>query len=283
MALCSNNKSTAISAVSFKGMLVNKLQKSQEIKNLLVALIFFNTLKIEQLRKYEKLKIKIRKGELDATFLRNCQIFNVTPKFFTINLPSVSSYDLQSIKKRLLRSAVNKRNKELRSLKRDLSNHEREIGRVLSSVDKFILDNVVKKNIDKITKTTMKTHDKKLRSLTKSLSLPFATTETVHNLSSKLLREGQPQRFLRTFKNKSFFTDESYDKIYPSGFKPTSIYDLPKIHRLNINIDNLSLRPIISSIGTYNYNLSKFLTNLFAPVIPTTNCTKDSLTFCEEI
>ena len=146
-----------------------------------------DSLKIEQLRRYEKLKIKIRKGELDATFLRNCQIFNVTPKFLTINLPNVSSYDLRSIKNRLLRSAINKRNTELRSLKRDLSNHEREIGRVLSSVDKFILDNVVKKNIDKITKTRMKTHDKKLKSLTKSLSLPFPTTETVHNLSSKLL------------------------------------------------------------------------------------------------
>ena len=32
----------------------------------------------------------------------------------------------------------------------------------------------------------MKTHNKKLRNLTKSLSLPFTTTETVHNLSSKL-------------------------------------------------------------------------------------------------
>ena len=52
---------------------------------------------------------------------------------------------------------------------------------------------------------------------------------------------------------------------------------------MNINKDNLSLRPIISSIGTYNYNLSKFLTNLLAPVIPTTNCTKDSFTFCEGI
>ena len=84
-------------------------------------------------------------------------------------------------------------------------------------------------------------------------------------------------------KNKGFFTDESYDKIYPSGSKPASIYGLPKIHKLNINKDNLSLSPIIWSIGTYNYNLSKFLTNLLAPVIPTTNCTKDLFTFCEEI
>ena len=52
-------------------------------------------------------------------------------------------------------------------------------------------------------------------------------------------------------KNKAFFTDESYDKIYPSGSKPASISGLPKIHKLNINGDNVSLRPIISSIGTY--------------------------------
>ena len=40
---------------------------------------------------------------------------------------------------------------------------------------------------------------------------------------------------------------------------------------------------IISSISTYNYNLSKFLTNLLVPVILTTNSTKDLFTFCEEI
>ena len=63
--------------------------------------------------------------------------------------------------------ALNKRKKNLRSLKRELSNHEREIGRVFSSIDKFILDNVVKKNVDKITKATMKTPEKKLRNLKK--------------------------------------------------------------------------------------------------------------------
>ena len=55
----------------------------------------------------------------------------------------------------------------------------------------------------------------------------------------------------KNLKNKAFFTDESYDKIYPSGSKPASISGLPKIHKLNINRDNVSLRPIISSIGTY--------------------------------
>ena len=62
----------------------------------------YDILKIEQLKKYEKLKIKMRKAKLDATFLRNSQRFNVTSKLLTINLPNVSSYDLQFIKKRLL-------------------------------------------------------------------------------------------------------------------------------------------------------------------------------------
>ena len=88
-----------------------------------------------------------------------------------------------------------------------------------------------------------------------------------------MLREGQPQRFSRTLKNKDFSTDHICDKIYPSGSKPALIY-LPKIHKLNSNKDNLSLRTIISSIGTYNYNISKFLTNLLAPFIPTTNCSR---------
>ena len=38
---CSNNKLTATLIVSLSGILVKKLQTSQEIKNLLVAIIFF--------------------------------------------------------------------------------------------------------------------------------------------------------------------------------------------------------------------------------------------------
>ena len=77
--------------------------------------------------------------------------------------------------------------------------------------------------------------------------------------------------------------DEIYYKIYPTGSQPASIYGLPKIQKLNSDKDNLSQRPTISSIGTHKYNLSKFLINLLALVIPTANCTKDSFTFCEEI
>ena len=89
-------------------------------------------MKIGQLRKYEKLQIKMRKAELEVTFLTNYQTYNVTPKLLAIDLPNVSSYNLHFIKKRLLRSAVNIRNKVLRSYKRYLLNQEWEIGRAFS-------------------------------------------------------------------------------------------------------------------------------------------------------
>ena len=48
-------------------------------------------------------------------------------------------------------------------------------------------------------------------------------------------------------------------------------------------MDALTFRPIVSSIGTYNYNLIKLLTDMLDPAIPTEYCTKDSFSFCKEI
>jgi len=42
-------------------------------------------------------------------------------------------------------------------------------------------------------------------------------------------------------------------------------------------------RPIVSSIGTYNYNLAKYLCNLLAPHIPTDHCATDTFTFVWDI
>ena len=42
-------------------------------------------------------------------------------------------------------------------------------------------------------------------------------------------------------------------------------------------------RPIMSSIGTYNYNLAKYLCNLLSPHIPTEHCATDTFTFVQDI
>ena len=99
-----------------------------------------------------------------------------------INLANVNQYDKGWIRKRLL-SAVSKR-KELRSLKRSVSTYEKEIQNILSSVDKFLLDRAVEKNVERWTKSTIKTHQKKVRNLTKNIALPFTHNETIHNLST---------------------------------------------------------------------------------------------------
>ena len=42
-------------------------------------------------------------------------------------------------------------------------------------------------------------------------------------------------------------------------------------------------RPIVSSIGTYNYNLTKVLNNLLQPHIPSEYVASDTFTFVREI
>ena len=96
-------------------------------------------------------------------------------------------------------------------------------------------------------------------------------------------REGKLQRFLRTLNKKGFFSKEQYENIYPSGSQPARLYGNPKTHKLKSESDKLTFRPIVSSIGAYNYKLAKFLTSMLDPVIPKDHCTKDSFSFCKEI
>ena len=91
------------------------------------------------------------------------------------------------------------------------------------------------------------------------------------------------QRFLREIKDKNLFDENTYKKIYPCGSKPASIYGLRKTLKMLFDSDDFSLRPIIFFLGTYNYNLAKFLTELLDAVISKEHCAKDSFTFCEEI
>ena len=94
---------------------------------------------------------------------------------------------MRFIRKHLLRSAIKKRKKELRSLRKDAVVDQKDLAKVLSSIDKYILDNVIKKNVYKCAVKTIKTHEKKLRNLTKNVTLPFTNTKTVYNLSNVTL------------------------------------------------------------------------------------------------
>ncbi|XP_057308273.1 uncharacterized protein LOC130646150 [Hydractinia symbiolongicarpus] len=358
----------------------------------------------------KRLSYKVEKKNLDLTFLRNCQSFNVTPKFLCFNLPHTNFNDGRLIRKRLLKSAIHKGEKERIKLGKDYVNHVQSLSDTLNSIDFYILRKAAEKSVEKSIRKCIFTQEKKLRSLTKNVAPPFTADEIVTNLSSynllddeseilknglsfaippltlrktdvfvsferiyrfmssnlkdknddnllksslshiansyyhdyrpsrevikkhgilkklkknnivilkpdkgngivildrkdyekgildiildttkfkkldedpTLKREGQLQRFLRNLKKKGFFSDKVYNDIYPSGSQPARIYGLPKMHK---SFENLpKFRPIISSIGTCNYQLAKFLGGLLSDVIPKDYCTADTFTFVEEL
>ena len=81
-------------------------------------------------------------------------------------------------------------------------------------------------------------------------------------------REASLQCFLCKLKQKIFFNETEYDKLYPSGSASVRMYSTPKTNKFS-SIDSLSkLCPIVSSKGTFNYNLSRFLCDLLSPLVP---------------
>ena len=96
-----------------------------------------------------------------------------------------------------------------------------------------------------------------------------------------LLKEGQLQRFIRTLKKQGLFDDSTYENIYPVGSQPSRLYGTPKLHKSFTNVP--PLRPIVSSINSFNYNLAKYLCNLLQPKIPSIHSTQDTFTFIKEL
>ena len=96
-----------------------------------------------------------------------------------------------------------------------------------------------------------------------------------------LLKEGQLQRFIKTLEKQGVFDDSTYENIYPVGSQPSRLYGTPKLHKSFINVP--PLRPIVSSINSFNYNLAKYLCNLLQPKIPSIHSTQDTFTFIKEL
>ena len=76
---------------------------------------------VQDFRKYEKLKYKHNKLKLDIDFLNNCKQLGVYPKFLIFKLPNVSNKDASWICKRVLCSAINKQNKELQHVLKEVT------------------------------------------------------------------------------------------------------------------------------------------------------------------
>ena len=77
-----------------------------------------------------------------------------------------------------------------------------------------------------------------------------------------LKRESSLQRFLRKLKEKNVFNEIEFDKFCPAASAPALIYGFPKMHKFFSSDSFPKLRAIVSSIGTFNNNLARFLCEL---------------------
>jgi len=85
---------------------------------------------------------------------------------------------------------------------------------------------------------------------------------------------------LRKLKKKGQISEQFYDMARPSGSNPGRLYGLPKIHKKD---QGIPLRPVLSSIGAYNYGLAKALKLILSSMIENTTTIKNSATFINEL
>ena len=71
--------------------------------------------------------------------------------------------------------------------------------------------------------------------------------------------------------------------MYPSGSALVRIYGIPKMHRFTSGDTFPKLGPIVSSIGTFNYDLARFLCDLLSPLVPDDYSCKDTFSFVSQI
>ena len=83
-----------------------------------------------------------------------------------------------------------------------------------------------------------------------------------------LQREASLQHFLSKLKQENFFNEIEFDKLHPSGTTTARIYGTHKMLKFYSSDSFPKLRLIVSSIGTFNYNLARFLCDLLLPLVP---------------
>ena len=99
----------------------------------------YGNVTVKDFRIYEKLEDKKNKLKLNIDFLNNCKKLDVYPKLLIFKRLNVSNKDALLIRKRLLCSAINKGNKELQNLSKELSLSANLFSTQLSTIDLYIL------------------------------------------------------------------------------------------------------------------------------------------------
>ena len=185
---------------------------------------------------------------MDIDFLKNCKQLGVYPKLLIFKLANVSNKDASSIRKRLLRSAINNSNKELQHVLKELNISEIFISKQLSTIDLYILKKSITSHNKKPQEKSLHTQHKKLSLLTRGSTLPiFTAKETLTNHMQYELSQGETD----LLKAGLYFSNQP-DEIRKSGIFTT----FEKIHHFFIN--NLKSEEIKSHTKSYLSHLANF-------------------------
>ena len=71
--------------------------------------------------------------------------------------------------------------------------------------------------------------------------------------------------------------------MYPSGYLPACVYATFKMHKFSSSDSFPKRFPIFSSIGIFNYNLSRFLSDLLSSLVPSDYSSKYTFSFVSQI
>ena len=91
-------------------------------------------------------------------------------------------------------------------------------------------------------------------------------------------QEDKLNNFLRPLLKQSIIDEATYRSLYSSSAQPGRLYGLLKTHK-----PDLPLRPILSALNTFNYNLAKYLVPILAPLTTNEYTVSDSFSFAKEL
>ena len=190
--------------------------------------------------------------KLDIDFLNNCKQVAVYPKLLIFKLPNVCNKGALSIRKRLLRSAIKKRNKELQDLSKELSLSEN----FLSIIDFHILRKSITSYKKKLLQKLLYTPQKKVIFTDERLQLTiFTANKTITNLTQYELSQEE----FDLLKTDLYFSNQ------PGKIQISEIFTtFEKIHLLFLNNlkseeTNSQIKAHISHLANsyfYNYKPS---------------------------
>ena len=85
-------------------------------------------------------------------------------------------------------------------------------------------------------------------------------------------------RLLRKLLKLNIISQHTFNFLFSSGSASGILYGLPKTHKTGVPV-----RPVLSTIGTFNYSLAKFLVPIIEPLTTNQYTLKNSFAYVEDV